>query len=224
MHDLWSFTLAVYLLVSLFLMVTFLGDRDMLKLIVAEIPDQWPGPASGLLVLVALAVASLIWPIQMIKMIWTKCRKYRARKNLAKMIAWSEQQSDWPYYQCHKRVRAIKIKGIVQKANPDITGQSAAESYGAYIIPEKQGDILSVDDSFMTKHKPEVGGYIVVYEDGYMSYSPAKAFEEGYTEITPGSPGPVGSSKYKAEQDRRNRHLSEAAAAIANVGDAKKSE
>jgi hypothetical protein len=215
MHDLWSFTLAVYLLVSLFLMVTFLGDRDMLKLIVAEIPDQWPGPASGLLVLVALAVASLIWPIQMIKMIWTKCRKYIARKNLAKMIAWSEQHSDWPYYQCHKRVRAIKIKVIVPKANPDITGRSAAGSYGAYIIPEKQGDILSVDDSFMTKHKPEVGGYIVVYDDGYMSYSPAKAFEEGYTRLDHVTS--VESSGHKAQQDEKNRHLSQVAAAIADV-------
>ena len=30
---------------------------------------------------------------------------------------------------------------------------------------------------------PEVGGYYVVHKDGYKSFSPANAFEEGYTRI-----------------------------------------
>lgn len=30
------------------------------------------------------------------------------------------------------------------------------------------------------KHGPQVGGYYVVYADGYISYSPAAAFEDGY--------------------------------------------
>jgi hypothetical protein len=34
----------------------------------------------------------------------------------------------------------------------------------------------------MIKHAPQVGGYYVRYPDGYESWSPAKAFEEGYTE------------------------------------------
>jgi hypothetical protein len=38
-----------------------------------------------------------------------------------------------------------------------------------------------VSAEYLAKHKPEVGGYFVVYTDGYESYSPAKAFEEGYT-------------------------------------------
>ena len=42
---------------------------------------------------------------------------------------------------------------------------------------------LVPDDTpnYMHKHKPEVGGYYVVYEDGYKSFSPAGAFESGYT-------------------------------------------
>jgi hypothetical protein len=32
----------------------------------------------------------------------------------------------------------------------------------------------------MHKHKPQVGGYYVLYKDGYASFSPASAFEEGY--------------------------------------------
>jgi hypothetical protein len=35
----------------------------------------------------------------------------------------------------------------------------------------------------MFKHKPEVGGYYVVYKDGYRSFSPAEAFETGYEKI-----------------------------------------
>lgn len=35
------------------------------------------------------------------------------------------------------------------------------------------------------KGKPDVqeGWYMVVYPDGYVSFSPAEAFEEGYTRI-----------------------------------------
>jgi hypothetical protein len=33
----------------------------------------------------------------------------------------------------------------------------------------------------MHKHKPQVGGYFVQYRDGYKSFSPAAAFEEGYS-------------------------------------------
>ncbi|MCX6845050.1 MAG: hypothetical protein NTU84_00535 [Verrucomicrobia bacterium] len=40
---------------------------------------------------------------------------------------------------------------------------------------------IHVTHDYVHKHKPEVGGYYVVYADGYKSYSPAKAFEEGYT-------------------------------------------
>lgn len=36
---------------------------------------------------------------------------------------------------------------------------------------------------YMERHNPEVGGYYVVYEDGFVSYSPAGPFEKGYTEI-----------------------------------------
>lgn len=34
---------------------------------------------------------------------------------------------------------------------------------------------------------PDVGLYLVKYEDGYLSISPKKAFEEGYAEIPQGT-------------------------------------
>jgi hypothetical protein len=42
---------------------------------------------------------------------------------------------------------------------------------------------FAVDAAYLAKHKPVVGGYYVVYADGYESFSPAQAFEEGYTRI-----------------------------------------
>ena len=39
---------------------------------------------------------------------------------------------------------------------------------------------LVLDAEYVAKHKPQAGGYFVVYADGYRSWSPAKAFEDGY--------------------------------------------
>lgn len=39
---------------------------------------------------------------------------------------------------------------------------------------------LNVADEWVAAKKPEVGGYVVFYPDGYMSYSPAAPFEEAY--------------------------------------------
>lgn len=91
---------------------------------------------------------------------------------------------EMPRYRCHKEVWALKIAEIHHKPNPDTTGQSAASSYGAGLVPSDAGyGPIEVDGGYMNKHSPEVGGYYVVYADGYASYSPAKAFEEGYAPI-----------------------------------------
>lgn len=89
-----------------------------------------------------------------------------------------------PQYRCHKKVWALQIKAIEHKPNPDTTGQSAAMSYSALLVPvDSRYAPIDVPAEYMTKHRPEVGGYYVVYEDGYKSYSPAGAFESGYTLI-----------------------------------------
>lgn len=52
------------------------------------------------------------------------------------------------------------------------------------ITPAEEGFApFKVDNAYFMKHRPQVGGYYVVYDDGYKSFSPAKAFEEGYTRI-----------------------------------------
>lgn len=81
------------------------------------------------------------------------------------------EQIELPRYRSHKTVWALKIKSIIQVTDDD-----------AMIYPEEHGyDPVRVDGAYMGKHEPKVGGYYVVYSDGYKSWSPADAFEEGYT-------------------------------------------
>lgn len=52
----------------------------------------------------------------------------------------------------------------------------------ATIYPAEEGYApFEVDALYLKKHNPQVGGYYIVYADGYKSWSPAQAFEEGYT-------------------------------------------
>ena len=88
-----------------------------------------------------------------------------------------------PLYKCHKEVRALKIKSIELDAN--IAAKEGRETDGSAIIypVEKLYVPFRVGQEYRKRHNPEVGGYYVVYEDGYKSFSPAEAFEEGYTLI-----------------------------------------
>ncbi len=87
-------------------------------------------------------------------------------------------QVEMPKYQSHKQVWALKIKSIVL----DGEGTNNESDGSAMITPEGDGYApFKVDREYMVKHKPQVGGYYVLYDDGYKSWSPAKAFEEGYS-------------------------------------------
>lgn len=88
--------------------------------------------------------------------------------------------SPLPKYKSHKEVWALKIKSIqldselARKENRETDG-------GASITPEERFLPIKVNHEYMRKHNPQVGGYYVRYKDGYESFSPAEAFEEGYT-------------------------------------------
>ena len=88
---------------------------------------------------------------------------------------------EMPKYKCHKEVWALKIAKIEARA-ADGDATSVAEQGGATITPADEGYApFEVNREYMEKHKPQVGGYYVVYKDGYKSFSPAEAFEDGYT-------------------------------------------
>lgn len=85
-----------------------------------------------------------------------------------------------PQYRCHKVVRAAKITGL-QFPSAEVTR----------LVLGSIGGAIDVSHSWLLgKHAPGaadgftlVGGYYVVYVDGYASFSPAKAFEAGYSLI-----------------------------------------
>lgn len=86
--------------------------------------------------------------------------------------------AEMPRYKCHKAVWALKI--------------------GAYEVLEDGSVRISPADKFFTVFTTQRGiaerfhgteedqGYYVVYKDGYCSWSPTKAFEDGYTKIEAG--------------------------------------
>lgn len=74
-------------------------------------------------------------------------------------------------YRCHKIVEAAEIVSI--------SGNR---------VWMKQSDPIDVSNEWLSRFHPEtsdgMGGYFIRYADGYESWSPTQAFEEGYTRIT----------------------------------------
>jgi len=79
-------------------------------------------------------------------------------------------------YQSYKTVKAGRIINLERV--PAIVPHE-------FILTLDVDEKVKVSDEWITKHAPEppldfIGGYFVEYEDGYQSWSPEKAFEEGY--------------------------------------------
>lgn len=91
-----------------------------------------------------------------------------------------------PSYLCHKTVRAAKIKRIIHPMQQASQEARVEGRTTLILLLDDQGGVKShtsvdVNNAWMTRNPTvEAGGYYVVYEDGYTSYSPAKALEEGY--------------------------------------------
>jgi hypothetical protein len=79
-----------------------------------------------------------------------------------------------PLYRCHKEVRAFRIDKVLR----------VGAVMSAVLVPTQAHiDAVLVGPGYLEKHDPQPGGYFVVYADGYQSFSPAEAFEDGYTRI-----------------------------------------
>ncbi len=81
--------------------------------------------------------------------------------------------SKLPKYRCHKEVHALKIIGVEVGSN------------GVWLSFEDTRYVRrQVSQDYDRKHAPRPGGYWVLYEDGYESFSPGNAFEAGYTLVS----------------------------------------
>jgi hypothetical protein len=85
------------------------------------------------------------------------------------------EDRELPKYKCHKVVHALKIARTTNSAGGDVQLDFERSEYAPMLV---SGD-------WARRHDPWPGGYWVRYEDGYESWSPAAAFEAGYSEMLP---------------------------------------
>lgn len=78
-----------------------------------------------------------------------------------------------PRYKSHKTVHALEIDKVGWPSN------------GTRSVAFKDRDPgLELPDDMFSRYSPVPGDFLVVYEDGYKSFSPRKAFLDGYTRET----------------------------------------
>ncbi len=90
-------------------------------------------------------------------------------------IATKELLKTLPKYKHHGIIRASKIKKI------KLIGTFTL--WGDITVTEPKGVTVRVDAMFLQKYRPEIGGYLLVDQDGCLSYSSEKTFEEGFSRI-----------------------------------------
>lgn len=84
-----------------------------------------------------------------------------------------------PRYRSHKEVHALKI----ERCEVFFSHQHRDERVRLHFADDGYAPIEAKFD-LIARYKPVQGDYYVAYSDGYVSISPAKAFEEGYTLIS----------------------------------------
>lgn len=96
-------------------------------------------------------------------------------------------KSDLPRWKCHKVVEAAEIVAFWPTSIRDI-GQHQIHVQ----LPDGTRKQLNLPDAWASRVPPNaspIGGYYVRYEDGFESWSPADAFEAGYTRMPEGRYG-----------------------------------
>lgn len=82
---------------------------------------------------------------------------------------------EMPRYQSHKKVWALKIAALEIGQRREAKIAPADAGYGAFETADGWADRF--------KGSEADPGYYVVYDDGYASWSPSEAFEQGYTKL-----------------------------------------
>lgn len=86
---------------------------------------------------------------------------------------------DYPMYVSHKTVRALEIEAI----SADYSGSVARHKEVTFRDPEAQGRVIQAAEAMFARYEPQPGDFMVFYPDGYQSFSPRKAFLDGYARI-----------------------------------------
>ena len=83
-----------------------------------------------------------------------------------------------PRYQSHKIVEAAPIIAY-ERTEPCAVWVRSHLNVTTH-IDEAQTEKIGVPSDYFARGVPGIGDYFVRYEDGYMSWSPKQAFEDGY--------------------------------------------
>lgn len=83
-----------------------------------------------------------------------------------------------PRWKCHKEVSADKITEIFENPSGPVVPDHTGWNYRL-----EGGGVVTETRKLIARARPAVGDYIVVYRDGYVSWSPGKEFEDGYTRM-----------------------------------------
>lgn len=82
--------------------------------------------------------------------------------------------SDWPRYESHKIVQAAPIVDIIDHGGTlSILVKPYDDHRVERFVPTEPGMIA----------RAEVGGFAIIYSDGFKSVSPQTAFASGYTRL-----------------------------------------
>lgn len=85
--------------------------------------------------------------------------------------------NEMPRYKCHKQVWALKIADMKIHQDKSVTITPEDDGHGVFTTGAGWwADRFNAD--------PDDPGYYVVYDNGYTSWSPTKAFEDGYTRVS----------------------------------------
>jgi hypothetical protein len=85
-----------------------------------------------------------------------------------------------PKWKSHKIVQADKVVGVEKRP----VGEQAIKDDTFLLWLLEGGGAAFISHELRRRGgKDPIGGYLVIYEDGYQSWSPAEAFEEGYTRL-----------------------------------------
>jgi len=87
-----------------------------------------------------------------------------------------ELREKMPRYRCIKCVSAAQIITLVVHVDGVLD----------LVMAGPDGEIYKarLSKEWNEKHQPDKGGYLVMYDDGYNSYSPSDPFEKGYVLMT----------------------------------------
>jgi hypothetical protein len=90
--------------------------------------------------------------------------------------------SDAPVYVSHKRVQALEIVSV-GTYHPDRSGVLVRD----VVLKGHEGENFEVSQALFVRYVPGPGDFLVRYADGYLSFSPRKAFLEGYALASDGN-------------------------------------